>query len=152
MQTCALRSGTWILLTTLLFCAAPASAQYKPRPLTRPATGEQWHVEGGADLWMPSATMVVASESLGIQGSQIDVKRDLGVTDQTLRSLQLQLRPSPKHKFRLQFTPIKYEASATLQQDVVFNGIRYRLGLPVNTVFDWKAYRFGYEFDFVTRN
>ena len=32
------------------------------------------------------------------------------------------------HKFRFQYIPIKYEASSTLNQDIVFNGIRYRLG------------------------
>ena len=34
----------------------------------------------------------------------------------------------------------------------MFNGIRYRLGLPVNSVLDWKTYEFGYEYDFVVKN
>src|SRR5262249_6770011 len=35
---------------------------------------------------------------------------------------------------------------------IVFNGQRYRIGIPVTSTLDWKAYRFGYEFDFVRKN
>ena len=140
------------MLAALLFLAAPASAQYRPRPIDSPATGEKWNIEAGADFWLPTADVVVASESLGIQGTNIDLKRDLGATDQRFTQLQLQLRPARKHKLRFTYSPIKYESSATLQQDIVFNGIRYRFGLPVNSTFDWKTYRIGYEYDFITRN
>ena len=34
----------------------------------------------------------------------------------------------------------------------MFNGIRYPVALPVTTDFDWKAYRFGYEWDVVYRD
>jgi hypothetical protein len=159
MQTRATLLTSTMTVATLaalafLMSTATASAQYQPRPLNDPATGESWHIEGAADYWFPTADMVVASESLGIRGSDISLKRDLGVTDRRLPSFQLQLRPSERHKFRLQYTPIKYVASATVQQQpgLIFNGIRYDFALPVNTLFDWKAYRFGYEFDFVSKN
>ena len=152
MQTRAVRRTFWASFAALLFLAAPAAAQYQPRPLNDLATGEKWNIEAGADWWMPSANVVVASESLGIQGSNIDLKRDLGATDQRFPSLQLQLRPSPAHKLRFTYLPIKYESSATLQQSIVFQGVRYRIGLPVNSVLDWKTFRFGYEYDFLVRN
>lgn len=153
MNTATIRLYTSAgLAAALVLLAAPAYAQYTPRPLSDPATGERFHIEAAADFWSPSANITVSSEALGIQGSDIDLKRDLGATDQTFRALQLTLRPSRAHKFRFQRIPIKYTASSTLSQDVVFNGIRYRANLPVNTDFDWKAYRFGYEYDFLTRN
>ena len=34
----------------------------------------------------------------------------------------------------------------------MFNGIKYKVGLPVTSSLDWKAYRFGYEYDFISRN
>jgi hypothetical protein len=136
----------------LLCLAAPAAAQYKPRTLNDPATGEKYHIEGGADYWFPSADLVVSSEQLGIPGSQIDFKRDLGLNDQKFPSLQLQLRPARSHKFYLQYIPVTYTQTATLTQDIVFNGIRYRLGLPVNSTIDWKTYQIGYEYDFVVKN
>ena len=153
MNRSVIRLYAWAgLAAALVFVAAPASAQFKPRPFNDPATGETYHIEGGADLWMPAANITVSSESLNIPGSQIDLKRDLGATDQTFRALQLQLRPTRSQKFRLQYIPVTYESSSTLNQDLIFNGIRYRVGVPVNTTFSWKTYRFGYEYDFVTKN
>src|SRR5262249_28488016 len=65
---------------------------------------------------------------------------------------QVTLRPAAAHKFRFQYVPIKYDGSAVLQQDIVFNSIRYRIGLPINSSLDWRAYRFGYEYDFIRKN
>jgi hypothetical protein len=153
MNKSAVRLYRWAALTAALVCfAAPASAQYKPRTISDPATGEKYHIEASADLWMPSAEMTVSSESLGIQGSEIDFKRDLGLLDQRFPVLQLELRPARSHKFRFEYIPVNYDQSATLAQDIVFNGIRYRLGLPVNSSLDWKTYQFGYEYDFVVKN
>src|SRR5580765_6690770 len=153
MNRVAFRVSHWAALAAALFCfAAPAAAQYKPRALDDPATGETYHIEGGADFWFPSADMVVESEQLGIPGSQIDLKRDLGLVDTRFRALQVQLRPARAHKLRFEYLPVTYTQSATLNQDIVFNGIRYRLGLPVNSTLDWKTYEFGYEFDFVVKN
>jgi hypothetical protein len=148
-----LRAYGWAVLTAALVAfAAPAAAQYKPRTVEDPATGEKYHIEAGADFWFPTSDMTVSSESLGILGSQIDFKRDLGLTDTRFRALQLQLRPARSHKFRFQYIPATYTQSATLKADIVFNGIRYTLGLPVNSTLDWKTYQIGYEYDFVVKN
>ena len=139
------------LAATLVCLAVPAHAQYQPKPLKEPSTGESFHIEASGDFWRPSASISVRSEGLGIEGNQIDLKRDLGVVDKRMSALDLVLRPASRHKFRFQYLPITYEASSILRQDVVFNGIRYRANLPVNTVFDWKTYSMGYEFDFVEK-
>jgi len=139
-------------LAAMVAAAAPASAQYNPRPLDDPATGETYHIEGAASLWFPTANIVLSSESLGIPGSLIDFKQDLGLTDQRFPALELQLRPARSHKFRLEYIPITFSQSATLHQDIVFNGQLYHVGLPVNSVLDWKAWRFGYEYDFIVKN
>jgi hypothetical protein len=144
---------SWTVAAAAVFCfAAPAAAQYKPRAVDNPATGEKYHIEAGADLWFPTADMTISSEQLGIVGSQIDLKRDLGLADQRFSALQLQLRPARSHKLFLNYTPIDYNQNTTLNRDVVFNGIRYRLGLPVNSDLNWKTYEFGYEYDFVVKN
>lgn len=153
MNTSGRRLYRWAVAAALLLCcAAPASAQYKPRTLNDPATGESYHIEAGAGYWFPSADIIVSSEQLGIPGSQINAKRDLGLTDQRFPILDLQLRPARSHKFRFQYIPVSFTQTATLTQDIVFNGIRYRLGLPVNSTLDWKTYEFGYEYDFVVKN
>src|SRR5882672_7505021 len=95
MNTSASRLYRWAALAAALFCfAAPAAAQYKPRAVNDPATGEKYHIEAGADLWWPTADMVVSSEQLGIVGSLIDFKKTLGLIDQRFPALQVQLRPA----------------------------------------------------------
>lgn len=140
------------VLASLVLAAAPARAQFTPRTLDDPATGESYHVEASFGLWSPASDMKIASEGLGIPGSSIDVRRDLGMIDQRFRELRAVARPAKKHKFRFQYIPINYIQQATLNRDVVFQGQRYRVGLPVNSQLKWNAFRFGYEYDFIYRN
>jgi hypothetical protein len=135
----------------LLLAAAPASAQYGSG-LSDPATGETYHVEIGGYLWNPTPTVLITSESLGIIGSEIDFVEDLGVEKSTFKQLKIVLRPGQKHKLRFEYTPISYTAEATLRREVVFNGQRFNVALPVATELDWKAMRFGYEYDFIYRD
>ena len=141
-----------LLPAALVLAAAPALAQFQPRSLSDPATGEKYHIEAGFDLWKPTTEMSISSEALGIVGTTIDFKKDLGLEDQNFRALKLVLRPAKKHRFRYQYIPLKFEQQATLTRDVVFQGIRYRVGLPVNSLLNWKAYRFTYEYDFIYRD
>jgi len=148
----AIRVYAAACVTAIVLAAAPAQAQFKPSPLNDPATGEDYHIEGGTALWFPSAQVAVASERFGIPGTRIDFKADLGLTDQTETQFRLVLKPSRRSKFRFEFIPIKYESVTTLTRDIVFNGIRYRAGLPVTSLLEWKAYRAAYEFDFVSND
>jgi hypothetical protein len=139
------------LAAALFLTASPLQAQFRPRATgSSPATGERYWIEAAGGFWSPSADMSIASESLGIVGSTIDFKQDLGLTDQSFGELHVTLRPSLRHKFRFQYIPIKYAQEAVITRALVFNGQRYQVGLPVNSVLDWKAYRFGYEFDFIS--
>ena len=114
------------------------------------------HIEGGVGFWFPGAQMTVSSESLGIVGTAaertINLVSDLGLTNQRFSELHLVLKPSKTSKFRLQYIPINYTQSATIKRTIIFNGQRYDVGLPVNSTLGWKAYRFGYEYDFVVTN
>ena len=50
MDKSAIPLYRWAVLAAALVCfASPASAQYKPRTISDPATGEQYHIEVGAD-------------------------------------------------------------------------------------------------------
>jgi hypothetical protein len=138
-----------------LFClmapmAVPSAlAQYGARPFSSRATGETYHVEGGIFLWNPTPDIFITSESLGIIGSRIDFVDDLGIEKSTMPQFKVVLRPGTKHKFRFEFTPIKYDSEGVLRRDIVFNGIRFPLAIPVQSELNWRAYRFGYEWDFV---
>jgi len=127
-----------------------ASAQYRAQPSQ--AEGEQYHIEAALAWWSPEPNLIVSSESLGIPGDDVDLVTDLGIEKKRLRELRLVLRPAAKHKFRINYLPIKYSAEAIVQREFVFNGQRYRLGLPVNTETDLTTWRFGYEYDFIHRS
>jgi hypothetical protein len=141
-----------ICVLTFSLLAVPARAQYGARPLADPATGENYHVEIGGFLWNPTPDIAITSEALGIIGSRIDFVEDLGIEKSTFKQLRVVLRPGRKHKFRFEYTPIRYEATSTLNRSIIFNGILYPVSIPVDTELDWKAYRFGYEWDFVYRD
>jgi hypothetical protein len=142
------------LAVALLFVASPARAQFTPRTLNDPATGEQFHIEGGFDLWKPSSNMSIQSEALGIVGSQIDFKKDLGMTDTSFHEFRVVLRPARKHKLRFSYIPIEFiqDNGFKIPRDIIFNGQKYASGIPTNSQLLWKAYRFSYEYDFITRN
>jgi len=142
------------LTAAVLLVASTAAAQFTPRSLNDPATGEQFHIEGAAGFWMPSANMSIASEALGIVGSTIDFKKDLGLTDQRLSELQVVGRPARRHKLRFAYIPIDYvqDNGFKIPHDIIFNGQKYASGIPTNSELLWKAYRFAYEYDFITRN
>jgi hypothetical protein len=155
MTTAFIRLYTWTVLT--LLAAAPAFAQYRPRPLNDPATGESYHIEASAGLWFPTADMTVTSAGTGglagLPGTAINAETDLGMpSDKRLPEFQITLRPARSHKLRMQYIPIQYDGAATLTRSIDFNGQRYPFSTLVNSTLDWKAWRFNYEYDFITKN
>lgn len=144
------RSVTAIVCCGLftLVSAATAGAQYRNYPSEQQAAvGEKYHFEISGDLWKPSPTLTISSEQFGLVGTDIDAVNDLGFESTRFKELRLVLRPAKKHKFRLDYIPIKFQAETTLRRDLVFNGIKYRVNFPVDSSLDWHAYHFGYEYD-----
>ena len=137
--------------TTLLWLAAPvpASAQYGRPTMSELPLGEKYHIEATYGFWNPDLEATISSEQLGIVGSDIDVKSDLGYTDSKIRQFKLVLRPGRKHKFRIEYIPVKFEGDTFLNRKIIFNGIEFNVGLPVRSQFEWDTWRLGYEYDFV---
>jgi hypothetical protein len=143
------------LLALTVMCmtggALPALAQYSPP--SEPPFGENYHVEASYGWWNADPSLIINSESLGILGTDVDLVDDLGITKTKLSKLNLVLRPATKHKFRFEYLPVNYVTDAVvIQREFVFNGQRYRVGLPVSTTAEYKTYRFGYEYDFFHRS
>jgi hypothetical protein len=132
--------------------AVPARAQYGANAPSDQATGERYHVEIGGFIWNPTPDIIISSESLGIVGTDIDFVNDLGIAKKRLKQVRVVLKPARKHKFRFEYTPIKYEAEGKLTASVIFNGILFPVTFPVTTDMEWKAYRFGYEYDFISKD
>jgi hypothetical protein len=127
--------------------ARQASAQY--RPAGPPTVGDTYHIEAAYAWWNAEPHLTINSEALGILGSDIDLIEDLGIEQKKLGKFNLVLRPGTKHKFRFEYLPVTYEADTVLRRSFVFNGQIYNVGLPVQTVAQYKTSRFGYEYDFL---
>jgi hypothetical protein len=137
-------------VVVLALSAIPAAAQYGARrPASEGAVGETYHVEISGGFWNPTPNILVSSEQFGIVGSQIDGVADLGFEKSYFTGFNVILRPATKHKFRVQYTPIKYSAEAVFSRPITFNGIRYDVGIPVSSELKWHVWRLGYEWDFV---
>ena len=146
-----------LTLGLLLLTASAAHAQFRPRPIeNHPATGERYHVEASTGFWFPTTDIVISSAGIGalsgLPGTMINANTDLGLVDGRFSERHLVVRPARRHKLRLQYIPIAYEQTAALSREIVFNGQRYVAGTLVNSTLDWKAWRIGYEYDFVSRD
>ncbi len=137
------------VLAILSLTPALAGAQYSAPELRTEAIGEKYHVEFAGTLWTPSLFGVISSEQFGIVGDEIDFKNDLGYKRTRFKDMRIVLRPTQKHRFRIQYTPVVYTAENTLNRSVVFNGQLYPVNLPIQSTFGWKVWRLGYEYDFV---
>jgi hypothetical protein len=135
----------------LLLWSTPATAQYGAISRTG-SVGDLYNIEGAVAWWSPQPDAIIASESLGIPGDNINLTTDLGIEQKRIPELRLVLRPGMKHKFRFAYLPLKYDAESVVTREFVFNAQRYRIGLPVNTTADLTTYRFGYEYDFIYRS
>lgn len=156
LQTGLVRALRWcrpIGLAVVVLVAGPAPAAAQFSPPASPAVGEDYHFEIAYSFWSADPELLISSESLGIPGTDIDLIQDLGIESKRMNRLNIVLRPAQKHKFRFEYTPVKYETdSFPIQREFIFNGQRYRVGLPVSTTADFKTYRFGYEYDFISRS
>ena len=135
-------------LVAALALPTTALAQAGDRKSSTRAIGEEYHVELAGGYWRPSVAGIVASEQFGITGTDIDFVSDLGFKRTRFGDTRLVLRPSRKSRFRFQYTPVTFTAESMLPREVVFNGIRYPVNLPLRSSFDWTVYRAGYEYDF----
>ena len=105
-----------IVAVASLLAPASARAQFQPRPVSDPATGEQFHIEGAIGLWFPGTEMQSRARRSAIAGSTIDFKTDLGLEDQKFPELHL-VAKGGKHKFRLQYIPLDYAQEAILPEN-----------------------------------
>ena len=142
--------------------AAPAAAQVPTEPgMAQPIAESGWtaanlaedyHVEISGSVWNPSPVIVASSDQFGILGSEIDFASDLGMVRRSHNELRLTLKPAQRHKLRLHWLPMRYQQRTVLTRRLVFQGVTYDLGLPVDSSITWNAWRFGYEFDVIARD
>src|SRR3954471_4883194 len=60
-----------LLALASVLVPAPALAQFQPRDVSDPATGEKYHIEGAVGFWFPGTEMQISSTALRIVGTTI---------------------------------------------------------------------------------
>jgi hypothetical protein len=145
----AARIGTWMAAAALALAAPGLARAQQATEITAPAIGERYHVELAGTIWNPDVNGQVSSEQFGILGDQIDFVNDLAFQRTKMKDIRIVLRPTKKARFRIQYTPVVYQSDTIVPRTFTFNGQRYDVNMPINSEFDWKVLRLGYEYDFL---
>lgn len=129
--------------------AGSSEAQFRvPQPQ---APGEDYKVELGAGFWSPEPELVIRFDGPAGAGSDVDFVQEFGIAKKRFTELRATLKPGRKHKIRFDYVPFKYDADATIQRTFVFGGRQFTVGVPASTDVTWDLWKFGYEWDFVSR-
>jgi len=96
------------------------------------------------DLVLQSGDLTAAT---GI--TNIDFVQEFGIERKGFPEIRFTAGRS--HKFRFGYIPVKYEADATIQRTITFRGQTFTVGAPASTEIGWDIWKFGYEWDFVSR-
>jgi hypothetical protein len=165
-------------VTALVLRPAPAGAQAAPDPAAQAAqappggpiapviavVGEEYRVEFSAGAWAtrPSTVTYSDTESITstvngttttttINGTLIDFRSLLGLSNQTFAESHLTIKLAPKHKLRGEFIPLQYKQTAqSLASDFNFNSQTYKAGQTVESTYHWNEWKAIYEFDALT--
>ena len=137
--------ATVIALVPTAYAQAPSSARTDERT-------EAYRAEIAVGLWNASPDVVISSGTLGIEGSDIDFVGDLGLIRKRLPQLRVVLKPASRHKIRIGYVPTSFEAERTLRRTISFGSTSFDIGIPVNASLTFRTWRFGYEYDLISRD
>ncbi len=125
--------------------------------------GEDYRVEISASAWftIPSTVQYSDTESITntvngtatttvVNGTLVDFRRELGLSNQTFPEGRITVKLAPKHKLRGEYIPIFYKQTATVVNGFNFNGQTYKSGDVVESTLHWNEWNFAYEFDALT--
>jgi hypothetical protein len=157
MKTVKTFSTALSALALVAAMAAPAAAQYSAPKMNGPkggqsevAVGEKYHIQVNGDFWNPTVHGLIASSQFGLVGTQISFENDLKFPQTRFKEFGVELRATRRNKFYAQYEPISYASDTTLAREIVFNGQKFDVNLPIKATYDWKVWRIGYEIDVVS--
>jgi hypothetical protein len=124
----------------LVLAAVPAAAQ----------APEDHVVELGVMFWRPSPELTLSTDALsGSTLNEVDFVQEFGIADQSFPEFRAVF--GRNHKFRLSYVKFSYDADATIRRTFTFQGRTFTVGAPASTDVEWDLWKFGYEWDFVSR-
>lgn len=128
-----------VLSALFVFTTTPSLAQ------------AQDHVaELGVMFWRPSPTITLSTDALaGTNINEVDFVEEFAIADKWFPEFRATVGRS--HKFRFSYVNVKYDEEAIIQRTITFQGRTLTLGEPATAELDWKLFKLGYEWDFVSR-
>ncbi|MFQ5735270.1 MAG: hypothetical protein ACE5GY_00220 [Thermodesulfobacteriota bacterium] len=106
-------------------------------------------VDVDARYWFTNLSSDITASSGSIAGTNVDFVNDLGV-DETKGFVEGRITLElGSHKIRYAFVPLKWDATSTLAQQVIFGGKTYTASTPVESELNVNYHRLGYEYDII---
>ena len=169
-----------VCVTALVLWASRARAQVVPpapaptppaqatpdEPLAPAYTviGEDYRVEFAAGAWWTrpqtlnysdtetiTSTVNNTTTTTTLNGTVIDFRSLLGLSNQTFFNGQVTVVVAPKHKLKGEYIPLRYkQAVSPLTANFNYNGQVYLAGQTVESTYQWNEWKVGYEFDALT--
>ena len=107
-------------------------------------------VELGVMFWKPSPELMLSTDTLvGAGVDQVDFVQEFGIEDKYFPEFRAALGRT--HKFRASFVTFSYDEEAVITRTIRFQGRTFNIGVPATADIKWNLYKFGYEWDFVSR-
>ena len=122
--------------------SAPAQAQVLP--------AQDHIVELGVMFWKPSPELTLSTDALaGANISEVDFVEEFGIEDKMFPEFRAAI--GRNHKLRLSYVKFEYAEDATIQRVFTFQGRTFTVGAPATADIKWDLWKFGYEWDFISR-
>jgi hypothetical protein len=132
-----------VVFATLIALTGSASA-YAQLP------AEDHVVELGIMFWKPSPELILSTDTLvGAGVNDVDFVEEFGIEDKSFPEFRATL--GRDHKLRASFVTFDYDAETIISRTITFQGRTFTIGVPATADIKWKVYKFGYEWDFVSR-
>ena len=137
------------VLALVLLGAGRAQAQFNAP--SKPADGEDFHVELGLMSWKPTPELTLSTNGLSAAGiDEVDFVKEFDIQDDRFKEFRVTVHPARKHKINFSSVPVRYNRDATLERTITFRGRTFPVSVAANADIKWDLLRIGYEWDFVS--
>ena len=138
-----------IRLLAIVFCLS-ASTLITGRASAQVLAAEDHVVELSVISWTPTPELTLSTGALaGSTINDVDFVQEFGIEDTAFPEFRAVI--GRKHKFRLSYAKVDYQADATIQRIFTFQGQTFSIGVPASAAITWDIWKVGYEWDFVSR-
>lgn len=139
----SMRKKLLFSISILLLISIAASGQQ---------TSNDSKVELGVRYWITDLSSRARVSGGVLEGTDFDVKNDLGLEDRRFADFTFAGRITPSHKVRFEYFQTDYSGDTNLSRTIVFEGQQYDVNTRVVSDFDLKHLRIGYAWQFINND